>query len=114
LPTSEHEATARPQRLPYIHERNHRLGEKHDAEPGCHHIGATGFERMHRGVCKNEVQGQSSVGALASTGKHWGGDVNADHMTFGPYSLRKRDRRCAATATDVDYPVSLSDEGSLE
>jgi hypothetical protein len=114
LPTSEYEATVRPQRLSDIHERNRRLGEKHDAEPGCHHIGAAGFERVHRGVRENEVQGQSSAGAFTSTGKHRGGDVNAGHMTFGPYSLRKRDRRFAATATDVDYPVSLSDEGWLE
>jgi len=114
LPTSEHEATGRPQRLPDIHERNRRLGEKHDAEPGCHHIAAAGFERVHRGVRENEVQWQSSAGAFASTGKHRGGNVNAGHMTFGPYSLRKRDRRFAATATDVDYPASLTDEGALE
>jgi hypothetical protein len=114
LPTREHKATGRPQGLPDIHERNRRLGKKHDAEAGCHHIGAAGFERVDRGIRENEVQRQSSAGAFASTGKHRGGDVNAGHMAFGPYSLRKSDRRCAAAATDVDDPVSLSDEGSLE
>jgi hypothetical protein len=114
LPTSKHEATFRPQGLPDIRERNRRFGEKHDAKAGCHHIGAAGFERVDRGIRENEVQGQSSAGAFASTGKHRGGDVDAGHMAFGPNSLRKRDRRFAATATDVDHPVSLSDEGSLE
>jgi hypothetical protein len=114
LPTNEHKATRRPQCLSDIHERNRRLGEKHDSEPGCHHIAEAGFERVHRGIRENEVQWQSSVGAFASTGKHRGGDVDAGHMTFGPYSLRKRNRRFAATATDIDYPTSLSDEGALE